>query len=69
MPKNHICKMMKEAAKEKNAGVSSTSECDSPSHETATELSEEPKEPPTKRFRHLNRILEAKLKEGLPEDI
>ena len=63
--KKHICKMMKEAAKEKNAGVSSTSECDSPSHETATELSEEPKEPPTKRFRHLNRILEAKLKEGL----
>lgn len=40
---------------------SSSSE-NSPAHEVGYEVGEEP---PTKRFRHLNRVLEVKFKEGM----
>ena len=51
----------REAAREKN-GASSSTENESTSHDIIVQDCEEP---PTKRFRHLNRILEEKWKEGL----
>ena len=51
-----------EAVREKN-GIRSTSDTESLFHEiSATELCEEP---PTKQFCYLNRVFEARMKEGL----
>ena len=58
--KQELFKKLREAAKEKN-GASSSSENESTSHDIIVQDCEEP---PTKRFRHLNRILEEKWKEG-----
>ena len=59
--KQELFKKLKEAAREKN-GASSSSENESTSHDIIIQNCEEP---PTKRFRHLNRILQEKWKEGL----
>lgn len=44
------------------ADYNSSSSEDSPSHEVSLEVGEEP---PTKRFKHLNRVIEQKFKEGM----
>ena len=59
--KQELVKKLKEAAREKN-DASSSSENELTSHDIIVQDCEEP---PTKRFRHLNRILEEKWKEGL----
>lgn len=61
--KQEICKMLKERAKEKN-GCSTSSASESEAQPITVE-GEGDDGPPTKRFRHLNRILEARFKEGL----
>jgi len=60
--KKELFKRLKEAAKKKN-GTSSTSDSESLSQDIS--ITDRCEEPPTKRFRHLNRVLEARVKEGL----
>ena len=60
--KKELFKRLKEAAKEKN-GTSSTSDSESLSQDIS--ITDRCEEPPTKLFRHLDRILEARVKEGL----